>query len=205
MLQFLQTQKDHLSLWAKRSHLLLDIEQPRGRNDLENPVSFGEWLKSCRKALDLTQEELAQRSGCSVFALRKIESGERRPSKQLAGLLAAALEIPEEDRPTFIRVARGELSLGRIRPAALDSTPASLSPRPAAHHLPRAPTPLLGRESELAAMERIFNAAQCRLLTLTGVGGSARRGWGSSSLRGSAACFRAAFITSRWPRLTRRN
>jgi transcriptional regulator with XRE-family HTH domain len=41
-----------------------------------------------RKALDQTREELARRSGCSVHALRKIESGERRPSKQLAGLLA---------------------------------------------------------------------------------------------------------------------
>jgi transcriptional regulator with XRE-family HTH domain len=65
-------------------------------DDQEIPVSFGEWLKSRRKAFDLTQEELAQRSGCSVFALRKIESGERRPSKQLAGLLAAALEISEK-------------------------------------------------------------------------------------------------------------
>lgn len=96
--------------------------------NLEIPVYFGEWLKSRRKALDLTQEELAQRSGCSVFALRKIESGERRPSKQLAGLLAAALEISEEDRPTFIRVARGELNLEHIRSSAQITKSASLTP-----------------------------------------------------------------------------
>jgi len=29
---------------------------------------FGEWIKSRCKALDLIQDELAQRSGCSVFA-----------------------------------------------------------------------------------------------------------------------------------------
>lgn len=140
-------------------------------DDLKIPLSFGEWLKSRRKTLDLTQEELAQRSGCSVFALRKIEAGERRPSKQLAGLLAAALEIPEADKSTFIRVARGELSPKRIHPLALDSTPASLFHPLAIHHLPLPSAPLLGRESELAAMERIFNESQCRLLTLTGVGG----------------------------------
>ncbi len=140
-------------------------------NDLEIPSSLGEWLKLRRKALDLTQEELAQRSGYSVFALRKIESGERRPSKQLAGLLAAALEIPHEDRATFIRVARGELSLQRLHSAIPGSTTTLHASQAALHHLPLSPTPLLGRESELAAMERIFNEPHCRLLTLTGLGG----------------------------------
>ncbi len=135
------------------------------------PASLGEWIKQRRKALDLTQEELAKRAGCSVFALRKIETGERRPSKQLAGLLAEALEIPEEDRPTFIRVARGDLTLGRLRSPEPDTKPASSHPQPAPHPLPLPPTPLLGREPELAAMERIFDDPQCRLLTLTGMGG----------------------------------
>lgn len=140
-------------------------------DDLEIPSFFGEWLKERRKALDLTQEELAQRSGYSVFALRKIESGERRPSKQLAGLLAVALEIPEEDRPRFIRVARGELSLEHVCSSIGGTNPRPLSPAPAIHHLPLSSTPLLGRETELAAIERIFSEKHCRLLTLTGVGG----------------------------------
>ena len=134
--------------------------------DLELLDSFGGWLKTRRKTLDLTQEELAGRAGCSVFALRKIESGERRPSKQLAGLLAAALEIPDEDKSTFIRVARGDLTLERLRAPA-----PSLSGPKHAHHLPLPSTPLLGRESELAAMAKLFHDPQCRLLTLTGMGG----------------------------------
>jgi len=163
---------------------------------LEIPGLFGEWLKQRRKALDLTQDELAERAGCSVFALRKIESGERRPSKQLAGLLAAALEIPEEEQQTFIRVARGDLNLGRLRTNASDTSLPSISDfltqyrtqesashladdptrldtslEPVHHHLPLPPTPLLGRDSELAAIERLFKDSQCRLLTLTGMGG----------------------------------
>ncbi|NWG08015.1 MAG: tetratricopeptide repeat protein [Chloroflexi bacterium] len=137
----------------------------------ESPASFGEWIKSRRKALDLTQDELAQRAGCSVFALRKIESGERRPSKQLAAFLADALQISNDEKPTFIRVARGELTLGRLRTSQPDSRPASSPSKPAPHHLPLPPSPLLGRAPELAAMERIFNDPQCRLLTLTGIGG----------------------------------
>lgn len=137
----------------------------------ETPVTFGEWVKERRKALDLTQDELAQRAGCSIFALRKIETGERRPSKQLAGLLADALQISEDDKATFIRVARGELTLGRLVVAQSDSRLASFHQKPASHHMPISSTALLGRDPELAAMEKIFDDPQCRLLTLTGIGG----------------------------------
>lgn len=106
---------------------------------MEIPGSFGEWLKQRRKTLDLTQEELAERAGCSVFALRKIETGERRPSKQLAGLLASALEIPGDDKPTFIRVARGDLTVERLRISRPDSKSGSLVPQLVSHHLPLLP------------------------------------------------------------------
>jgi predicted ATPase/DNA-binding XRE family transcriptional regulator len=153
------------------------------------PVFFGEWLKVRRQALDLTQSELAQRAGCSVSALRKIESGERRPSKQLAGLLAIALEIPDQDQQTFLLVARGESSLKRLgKPGVESATPlpdvASLLQAPPSasqdgeppslsiyHRIPLQATPLIGREAELAAMEKLFSDPQCRLLTLTGMGG----------------------------------
>jgi len=143
-------------------------------DNLNSPVFFGEWVKRRRKALDLTQEELASRAGCSKFALRKIESGERKPSKQLAELLATALEISSEERQSFIRVARGETNLERLHHPSLDASFASLSdfqPDFVSNRLPLQPTPLLGRDSELAAMERLFNNPQCRLLTLTGMGG----------------------------------
>jgi predicted ATPase/transcriptional regulator with XRE-family HTH domain len=146
------------------------------------PVYFGEWVKQRRKMLDLTQEELARKSGCSVFALRKIESGDRRPSKQLAELLAKSLEIPSEEKQSFIRTARGELSLERLNSPTLGLPTGDFSSSPPSSYretrpslpgrnIPHQLTPLIGREAELAAMGKIFKDPQCRLLTLTGVGG----------------------------------
>ncbi len=136
-------------------------------------LTFGEWLKRRRKTLDMTQEELARRAGCSVFALRKIESGERKPSKQLAGLLAKALEIPSEDLQTFVRVARGELITERLQ-QPLREPIVSLTdskPVPPSSRIPLPSTSLVGRDAELAAMDNLFRDPQCRLLTLTGMGG----------------------------------
>ena len=156
---------------------------------MDSPVFFGEWIKRRRKALDLTQGELAQRAGYSKFALRKVESGERKPSKQFAELLATALEIPPEEQQAFIRIARGETNLERLRSPSLDSSfgpisdtllssigsvqqpRARLKTAPVSNQIPLQPTALLGRDSELAAMERLFHNPQCRLLTLTGMGG----------------------------------
>ena len=76
--------------------------------------SFGNWIRQRRRALDLTQDELAERVGCSISAIRKIEADERRPSRQVADLLANALQIPDIDRPTFLKVARMELGFDRL-------------------------------------------------------------------------------------------
>ncbi len=69
-------------------------------------MSFGTWLKQRRKALDLTQDELAQRVGCSVWTIIKIEADARRPSRQIAERLIAPLEIASADGEQFIRWAR---------------------------------------------------------------------------------------------------
>ena len=154
-----------------------------------SPHLFSDWLKQRRKALDLTQDELAKRVGCSLGALRKIESGDRRPSKQLAGLLAKALEISNEDQETFIRVARGDINLERLQKPTLvslalspDITNQQQTQRDPLEHtsailpstknrIPLQITPLIGRDAEFTAMGRLFNDPQCRLLTLTGMGG----------------------------------
>jgi transcriptional regulator with XRE-family HTH domain/tetratricopeptide (TPR) repeat protein len=71
-------------------------------------VSFGDWLRQRRQALDLTQAALAQQVGCAVVTIKKIEGDERRPSRQMAGLLADHLAIPPAARNDFIRMARGQ-------------------------------------------------------------------------------------------------
>src|SRR5687768_909601 len=83
-------------------------------------TSFGRWLQRRRKALDLTQEELAQRVGCATETLRKIEADVRRPSRQMSERLAEALEIPEADRVVFIKAARAELAVDRLKSPTQD-------------------------------------------------------------------------------------
>jgi transcriptional regulator with XRE-family HTH domain len=91
-------------------------------------VSFGRWLQRRRKALDLTQEELARRVGCATETLRKIESNGRRPSRQMAERLAEALEIPESNRAAFIKVARAELAADRLTSPTQDIPQVTLVP-----------------------------------------------------------------------------
>ena len=69
---------------------------------LTTEVSFGFWLKQQRKTLDLTQDELAERVGCSIDLIRKIEAGSRRPSRYIAERMAHTLEIAPEVRPDFV-------------------------------------------------------------------------------------------------------
>src|SRR5512139_4096622 len=80
--------------------------------------TFGEWIRQQRGLRRLTREELARRVGCSVSTLRKIEDGERRPSAQIAELLANCLNIPPAERSAFVRVARGELNVERLFPVS---------------------------------------------------------------------------------------
>ncbi len=134
--------------------------------------SFGIWVKRRRKALDLTQQELAQKVGCSLATVVKIEADERRPSRQIADLLATHLEVPTDQREQFLRVARQEKST-----ASLDSIPALSilepvsAPRPHHSNLPVSPTPLVGREHELNLIPKQLLEPVCRMLTLTGPGG----------------------------------
>jgi predicted ATPase/class 3 adenylate cyclase len=74
---------------------------------METTASFGYWIRRQRKALDLTQQMLADRVGCSLAAIKKIESDERRPSRQIAERLADVLGVPADQREMFLEVARG--------------------------------------------------------------------------------------------------
>jgi predicted ATPase/transcriptional regulator with XRE-family HTH domain len=141
--------------------------------------SFGNWVKHRRKALDLTQQELSRRVGCSVSLIFKIESDERRPSRQIAELLAEHLEIPPDQRDLFLKVARQAKAideLGALSPVSLpgapirDSKPALLS-QTSQPTLPVPLTSIIGREHEQRAIIQQLRDPACRLLTLTGPGG----------------------------------
>jgi transcriptional regulator with XRE-family HTH domain/tetratricopeptide (TPR) repeat protein len=72
---------------------------------------FGHWVQRRRKLLDITQADLARKVNCSLSMLRKIEREERRPSDQLAGLLADQLAIDDSQRKSFLQLARGKFIL----------------------------------------------------------------------------------------------
>jgi predicted ATPase/class 3 adenylate cyclase len=97
---------------------------------MEPISSFGYWLRQRRRALDLTQDELARQVGCAIGTLKKIETDERRPSKQLAERLADCLEIPTTERTDFLKAARAELAVDRLDLAMQTSDRPKDGPRP---------------------------------------------------------------------------
>jgi predicted ATPase/transcriptional regulator with XRE-family HTH domain len=131
-------------------------------------ASFGQWLGRRRRALDLTQAELAARVGCSVETVQKIEVDARRPSKPMAERLSECLGVAEADRSRVVGLARG-LAVTPVGLAGqIDPVVAGVG---AGAHLPLAPTPLIGREREQAVLRRRLVGEGVRLLTLTGPGG----------------------------------
>ena len=142
-------------------------------------LPFGLWLKRQRRALDLTQEELAQQIGCALVTLRKIETGERRPSKPILERLAVILSH-SSGRAAGVHglCTRG---LPRRRPFTArrghrhprPRTPWQTSERPVrADNLPLQLTSFIGREREVAEVRRLLG--ETRLLTLTGSGGAGK-------------------------------
>jgi predicted ATPase/transcriptional regulator with XRE-family HTH domain len=133
---------------------------------------FGHWLKKRRKALDVTQEELARRVPCAVITLQKIEAGRRRPSKQMAERLAEHLGIDAGERLAFVRFARMEPGTLGPRPYSPTAEHRSSNPGPRRlTNLPAQPTPLIGRDQDVASVrERLVRDAS-RLVTLVGPAG----------------------------------
>ena len=99
---------------------------------MEQNETFGSWLRRRRRAVDMTQEALADCAACSVVTIRKMESDERRPSRQLAGLLADCLQIPADERERCISFARQRED---------DRRPSPVGPGRGAVPLPEAPSP----------------------------------------------------------------
>lgn len=92
---------------------------------MEDNSSFGYWVRRRRKALDLTQTELAQRVGCAMVTIKKIEADERRPSRQIAERLADLLAVPPAERGAFLSAARATLSPNKLADPTkgIDSSP----------------------------------------------------------------------------------
>src|SRR5215472_19209847 len=133
---------------------------------------FGTLLRGHRVAANLTQEELAERSGVSVEAIGALERGSRRsPRPSTVEFLVAALKLDAQQSRSLTAAARGRpiqseqpgdvtgpvpddpahlrgaQDLLRSMPTA---TLARRGPLPAGSRMPVAPNPLfVGRGDEL--------------------------------------------------------
>jgi predicted ATPase/DNA-binding XRE family transcriptional regulator len=124
----------------------------------DSVTAFGPLLKRLRTGAALTQEELAERAGVSARLISDLERGIiLRPRRDTVQMLANGLRLVDADREAFAAVARGR------QPEAVTA------PRRA--NLPTPPTPLVGREVEVAAALSLLQRPEVRLLTLTGPGG----------------------------------
>lgn len=139
-----------------------------------NPeATFGYWMRQRRRLLDLTQSDLAQKIGCSEITIRKIEAGERTPSRQISELLATALDVLEHERDAFIAFARGlslpaSFACGSHKPSVVAPAAANLSGLALSARPPVPLTRLLGREQELQEISQRLVQPHVRLLSLVG-------------------------------------
>ena len=140
---------------------------------MNNTTTFGGWLRQRRKERGLTLDELADRISCSRITLIKIEVGERRPSHQLAQLLAEQFNIPLDEREAFAIFARtGGPPIVADSPSLPLDAVAVRAPWRAAHlhrtNMPSKLTRLIGREQDEVAVRGLLLQSKVRLLTLTG-------------------------------------
>jgi transcriptional regulator with XRE-family HTH domain len=125
----------------------------------EQHAPFAVRLRRVREAAGLTQEALAERAGLTPNAVGALERGEHRhPYPATVRALATALGLNEEARAALTASVpkRGHA------PTEAHAT---------RHEPPAALVPLIGRDSDLAAVSSLIQSDGVRLVTLTGPGG----------------------------------
>ncbi|MFI7598025.1 ATP-binding protein [Actinoplanes sp. NPDC049681] len=123
---------------------------------------FGERVRSRRRELGLTQEELAAAARIDVKTVRMIETGRRTPRPATVRLLADALQLVGDARTRFL--ARAAVP-----------RPAPVPARPVPAQLPPDVYGFVGRVAQLSALEEITASAADRppAVIISAVSGSA--------------------------------
>ena len=121
-------------------------------------LTFGALLRRYRLAADLSQEALAEQAHLSREAISTLERGSRRiPRRGTLDLLADALRLSPAERSLLYAAARGQLL----------SDPQSVLQHGSGRH-PLAHLPLVGRQGELALLERHLAGEGLPFLVLAG-------------------------------------
>src|SRR3954447_12926875 len=129
---------------------------------MDKGTPLGKWLKKRRKALGLTQVELAACVGCSARTVIQIELGQRRPSRQMAELLARCVEVPPGEVAEFVDFARSNVSTLE-RPAVEQLAPWLQSPE-VPNNVPVPPAAFIGRKKEIEAACTLLMRPAVRLV-----------------------------------------
>jgi predicted ATPase/transcriptional regulator with XRE-family HTH domain len=151
-------------------------------------TTFGALLRDHRRAVGLTQAELAERAGLSWRGVNDLERGARRtPHRDTLARLVAALSLTGEERAALEAAAR--------RPLASGPTVSAVAAEWEGDHLPIPPNLLPGRQRELGAApgansrhldERLQAAAASALIGRETEWQTLIRSWARTS-RGQAA------------------
>ncbi len=131
------------------------------------------WMRSQRKKLDLTQTELARTVFVSLSAIQKVEGCKRRPSKDLIQRLLAALEIPEAEQASFVRLARTSAPADTDEPAEplVHLHEPRIGPGTGVEPITPPVIRLLGRSAELRDVMQRLQRDDVRVISITGGGG----------------------------------
>jgi predicted ATPase/transcriptional regulator with XRE-family HTH domain len=138
---------------------------PLGFRPVPPGTPLAEHLRRHRRAAGLTQSELAERAGLSVYSISNMERGvPHLPRPGTLRLLAAALALSSAEEQAFFEAAHA--AEAPPERAACRSDP--LSSRVS---LPVLLTPLLGREGELTRLRALLTEPATPLVMLTGPAG----------------------------------
>jgi predicted ATPase/transcriptional regulator with XRE-family HTH domain len=148
-------------------------------NYIENDLTFGQWLRRQRRALDLTQFDLAVRVPCAKGTIRRLEGDDLRPSKQLAERLAEILGVPVHMRESFVLFARNGIQTASFGLSVVDvhfgdkgQTPIGRQPPTLRRYqIPAAVNGLIGRTHAVSVAVELLLQPDVRLVTLTGAPG----------------------------------
>lgn len=128
------------------------------------PTQFGRQVRALRRAVGLTQAELAEASGISERTVSDLERGVRATVyPATARALAAALRVGDDRLAAFLLAASGA---DGPEAGVLDPPPAAYRSR-----LPARPTRLIGRDSEVASILALVRNPDVHLVTVLGPGG----------------------------------
>jgi tetratricopeptide (TPR) repeat protein len=129
---------------------------------------FGDRLRACRVAANLSQEELSAQSGVSVRAIGNLERGRTRwPHPGSVHRLADALQLTGPVRAEFVTAASR-----RLPPVAASMPGSAGAGRVLVPRLPAAVSAFAGRSAELATLSRVLTRPGGTVV-ITAIGGTA--------------------------------